>query len=543
MGGDCGQSLLVLIAVDAGENLENVTSNRSMIINNSLRGKLCITLLTCDVRNNMDVFRITMLLAIEIGRCVQVSGPLLRTPRNNRGVYFRPLEINGPHTMGKESLASVLDDTADTVELLRSNGGRHPYPVPAEHTNWIDEVTSWRTSVSLSDLSHHQKDLYVEGPDALAPFIDLGINDFSGFEPGNAKQFVACNEDGYLIGDAILFYLEDGLLKLTGTPIAPNWVAYTVEHGDYDVRVSADERYWDKDEPHETFRYQLQGPHAVDVMEAASDSALPDIPFFNIREISIAGHHLQALKHSMVAEPGFEFWGPWEDRHDVRDAIVAAGEEYGLRCLGEKSYKAQGQEKGWIARPVPAIYGDEFSAYHEWLPADTYESQSSLGGSFDPGDIEAYYLDPIELGYERFIDWDRDFIGRDALREKAEEGARTKVSLVWNHEDILKLFGSLLEEGTPYKYFDLSEPYWSVFHYDAVTRDGDIVGVSKYFGYSYNEREVISLAVIDSEVSDPGTEVSLVWGEPGGTSPNPAVEDHRQTEIRATVGPVPYTKD
>lgn len=442
--------------------------------------------------------------------------------------------------MGTKSLADVLAETEDIVGHLRGNAGRHPYPVPSEHTNWIEEVRSWRDTASLSDLSHHQKDLYLEGPEALDPLIDVGINDFSGFRPGKAKQFVACNEQGNIIGDAILFYLEEDKLKLTGTPIAPNWVEYNVEQGDYDVDVWADERYWDKDEPHETFRYQLQGPNAVAVMEEAADGAVPDIPFFNIDEFTIAGQPIKALKHSMVAEPGYEFWGPWEERDTVRQAILEAGEEYGLRELGEKSYKAQGQEKGWIARPVPAMFGEEFSEYHAWLDGETYEASSTLGGSYDPDDISDYYVNPIELGYERFIDWDRDFVGRDALREEAEDPARTKVSLVWDDEDVLKLFASLFREGTPYKYFDLSEPYWSVFHYDEVLHEGEHAGVSKYFGYSYNERCVISLAVVDAELSEPGTEVTLVWGEPGGESPNPKVESHKQTEITATVEEVPY---
>lgn len=443
--------------------------------------------------------------------------------------------------MSKETLAAAMAEEASLPDMLRANAGRHPYPVPSEHTNWIDEVRSWRTSCSLSDLSHHQRDLYVRGPDALAPFIDLGINDFSGFKAGQAKQFVACNEDGFLIGDGILFFLDDDLLKLTGTPIAPNWVEYNIQQGQYEVDTHADERYWDKDKPHETFRFQLQGPDAVTVMEDAADSDVPNIPFFNIGEFSIAGVEIKALGHSMIAEAGWEFWGPWEDRDVVRNAIIEAGAPYGIRELGEKAYKAQGQEKGWVARPVPAIYGDGFEDYHQWLSADTYEATSTLGGSFDSDDITDYYLDPIELGYERFVDWDRDFVGRDAVREKAENPDRTKVSLVWNHDDVLELFESLFREGTPYKWFDLSEPYWSVFHYDDVRHGGEHVGVSKYFGYSYNEREVISLALLDTDLSEVGTEVSVVWGEPNGTSPNPRVEDHVQTDIRATVGPVPYS--
>mgnify|MGYP000371509526 CR=1 FL=1 len=444
--------------------------------------------------------------------------------------------------MSNETLADALDAAGDPADLLRRNGGRHPYPVPSEHTNWIEEVRSWRGSASLSDLSHHQKDLYVEGPGALDVFADLGVNNFEGFEPGQAKQFVACNPNGYLIGDAILFYLDDEELKLTGTPIAPNWVEYNLERGDYDATAYADERYHDKDEPHDTFRYQLQGPNALDVMRDAVEGSLPEISFFNFDEVTISGVDVHALKHSMASNVGFEIWGPWEEHKTVRDALVSAGEPHGLRQLGEKSYKAQGQEKGWIARPVPAIFGDEMRAYREWLDADSYEAISTLGGSFDPDDISEYYLNPIELGYERFVDFERDFVGREALREMTEEPQRQKVTLVWDDADVLDLFASLLEHGETYKYFDLSMPYWAVFHYDEVRSGGETVGVSKYFGYSYNERVVLSLALVDPEHAEPGTEVTLVWGEPDGESANPKVESHTQTEITATVAPNPYVK-
>ena len=108
--------------------------------------------------------------------------------------------------------------------------------------------------------------------------------------------------------------------------------------------------------------------------------------------------------------------------------------------------------------------------------------------------------------------------------------------------DVLELFASLLRDGETYKYFDLSMPYWAVFHYDEVLKDGDSVGLAKYFGYSYNERAVLSLALVDEEYSEPGTEVTLVWGEPGGESANPKVESHTQTEITATVAPNPYVE-
>jgi len=62
-----------------------------------------------------------------------------------------------------------------------------------------------------------------------------------------------------------------------------------------------------------------------------------------------------------------------------------------------------------------------------------------------------------------------------------------------------------------------------------------------FSGYSYNERSMLSLGVVDPEI-EIGTEVKLMWGEAGGGSLKPTVERHKQIEIRAIVSPVPYSK-
>jgi glycine cleavage system aminomethyltransferase T len=73
-------------------------------------------------------------------------------------------------------------------------------------------------------------------------------------------------------------------------------------------------------------------------------------------------------------------------------------------------------------------------------------------------------------------------------------------------------------------------------------RDGKMVGVSTFSGYSANERSMLSLGYVNVEDAEPGTEVTLIWGEEGGGSKKPVVERHVQTEIRATVSPVPYAQ-
>lgn len=50
-------------------------------------------------------------------------------------------------------------------------------------------------------------------------------------------------------------------------------------------------------------------------------------------------------------------------------------------------------------------------------------------------------------------------------------------------------------------------------------------------------------SVVDRAYSDPGAEVTFVWGEAEEKSPSPQVEEHAQTEIGATVAPSPYLTD
>jgi vanillate/3-O-methylgallate O-demethylase len=61
-----------------------------------------------------------------------------------------------------------------------------------------------------------------------------------------------------------------------------------------------------------------------------------------------------------------------------------------------------------------------------------------------------------------------------------------------------------------------------------------------FTGYSANERRALSLATIDPNVPE-GTELKVIWGEPGGGTSKAAVEPHVQTEVRAVVSPVPYS--
>jgi len=116
------------------------------------------------------------------------------------------------------------------------------------------------------------------------------------------------------------------------------------------------------------------------------------------------------------------------------------------------------------------------------------------------------------------------------------------VTLVWNPHDAARVVGSLFFGGEdPIKYVDFPSAVYSMLPYDKVLKGGNTIGVSTWTGYSHNERAMLSLAVIDKEYSQPGTELTFVWGEEGGGSSKPTVERHRQAEVGVTVAPVPYS--
>jgi syringate O-demethylase len=343
----------------------------------------------------------------------------------------------------------------------------------------------------------------------------------------------------------VLFGLEDDLVNLVGRPSVHNWVRYHCETGGYDATCEVDERAVSQRGPitRKAYRYQVQGPNALDVIQKVIGKPVPEVRFFNMDVFRIAGRDVRALRHGMVGQPGFELFGPWGEGDGVKAALVEAGEEFGMRQVGARAYSSNTLESGWIPSPMPAVYtGDQMKAYREWLPATTYEGIASLGGSFVSDDIQDYYLTPYDLGYGPIVKFDHDFVGREALEQHAKNPRRKKVTLALNGDDVTRAIGTMFQSDNRAKYFDFPSAVYSTLPYDRVLRDGKTVGVSTWCGYSANEGKMLTLAMLETEHSEPGTEVTLVWGEEGGGTSKPTVERHVQTEVRATVAPSPYVE-
>jgi syringate O-demethylase/vanillate/3-O-methylgallate O-demethylase len=438
-------------------------------------------------------------------------------------------------TSNPTSLEAKLQQYASPVELLRhAPVGGYQFPDKPEYSNWRDEQAAWQNTVVLFDQSFHMKDVYFEGPDVMRLLSDVAVNTFKNFGPNKAKQIVACNHEGHVIGDAILFGHSENKVSVVGRPSVPNWVEYNAIKGNYDVKVTRDERTVANAGRRLIYRYQIQGPNALELIKSVHEGEFPEIKFFNLGDLKIAGRKVRALNHNMSRMGGLELHGPAEDGEIVREAILKAGEKFGLVQGGARSYSTVSPESGWIPSPMPAIWTEKLKAYREWLPANGFEANASLGGSFSSANITDYYQTPWDLGYGRHVKFDHDFIGRAALEQLEKQPHRRKLWLRWSKEDSLKIFGSQFGDGPRYKYMEMPNAYYAILPFDKVQVGGKLVGLSTYTVYTVNVKGWFSLAMLDENIAD-GSEVTLVWGEENGGSPRPTVERHVQTEVRCQV--------
>jgi vanillate/3-O-methylgallate O-demethylase len=440
------------------------------------------------------------------------------------------------------SLEAEITKAGGALQMLRQGrSGAYPFPIKPEFTNWRDEQEAWRNTAALMDLSHHMPDLALKGPDVYRMLEHLGANSFVGFGPDSAKQIITVREDGYMIGDAILFCTADHEVRIVGRPPALSWVQFHAEIGGWDVEYRRDERTVNNPKGRELFRLQLQGPHAAAIFEKVNGGPMPDIPFFHMGRFKVGDLQVTALNHRMSGFPGYEFTGPYADIDRVRDTIVEAGAEYGLRLIGSRAYASVATESGWIANTLPATYtGEDTKAFREWLPARSFEGSLALGGSYIADRIEDYYSTPWDLGYGHILKFDHDFIGRAGLEARKDERHRRKAWVLWDREDVARIYSSMYEQGDKrFKYLEMPAAFYTACQFDRVEKDGELVGAAMLTVYSANVRGWISLGTIDPAAAV-GDHVEIVWGEPNGGSHNPAVERHTQIRVGGTVMSRPF---
>lgn len=406
-----------------------------------------------------------------------------------------------------------------------------------EYTGWVDEQWGWKNTAYLGDWSYVPA-IRVKGPDALRLFSDLSVNSFANFPIGKAKHCVQCSEDGKVVTEGVL--IRHGVDDFEFNATTPQWTYYKMKTGSYNATATFPS----------THKLQVSGPNAVAILEKLANTSLTDVPFMATKEIEISGLPVLALRQGMGGDVGFELHGPIGQKEVIEAAVLEMGGNFGIRQRGWRWMQINHLESYFPTSTIhylTSLVGDGNDDYRKfmdenlppewigtWLEGPMrYAWNPTFTGSWDGEHIEELHRSPVELGWSRYIKFDHEFIGDKALKSELENPKRTGVTLEFNSEDMIRVYASLFGEGDILHLLDIPHSPYSFNWVDKVLKDGIEVGHAVYPGYSVSFRKVLALTFIDVAHSTPGTEVTVLWGNP----------DEPQTEIRATVAATPYKSD
>src|SRR4051794_8477291 len=305
---------------------------------------------------------------------------------------------------------AVLLRTA-LVERHRTLGGRlidfAGWEMPVQYSGILDEHRAVRERLGLFDLSH-MGEVWVSGPEAGAGLAAALVTDPPRLAEGRAHYSMICAPDGGIIDDLIVYRLAADRFM-----VVPNASNREVVVAELRERLAGFDAAID-DASLRTSLVAVQGPRAMELLAPLTDVDLAALKYYAIVEGHACGKPALIARTGYTGEDGFELFLEWADALDVWDALLDAGQEFGIMPCGLGARDTLRLEAG-----MP-LYGNE-------LGRDT---------------------NPYEAGLGRVVKLDKagDFVGRAALEKVAAEGpSKQLVGLRLNGRAIARHGSPVLE--------------------------------------------------------------------------------------------------
>lgn len=253
-------------------------------------------------------------------------------------------------------LVSPLHDRHVALGAKFSEFGGWEMPLEYAGGGVLAEHKAVREGVGLFDVSHLGKAL-VRGPGAADFVNECLTNDLGRIEAGKAQYTLCCTDDGGTVDDLIAYLRSDSEVFLI-----PN-AANTTEVVRL-LRAAASEGIEVTNQHRDFAVLAIQGPSSDEVLTALN---LPvDHEYMSFVDATIAGKNLTVCRTGYTGERGYELVVPAADALAVWDAVMVAGEPFGIRACGlgardtlrtEMGYPLHGHELSREISPVMARAG------------------------------------------------------------------------------------------------------------------------------------------------------------------------------------------
>jgi sarcosine oxidase, subunit alpha len=234
---------------------------------------------------------------------------------------------------------------------------RRPFCYPASGESHgaavTREVTAVRQGVGILDASTLGK-ILVSGPDAGQLLDMMYTGAMSTLPVGRCRYGLMCSEQGFLIDDGVVARLSDD-----------TWLCHTTTGGADRIHAHMEDwlqtEWWDwkvftLNVTEQYAQVAVAGPHARDVLESLSgdiDLTAEALPHMHWTEGQLVGMPARVFRISFSGELGFEVAVPASRGMDLWQALLRAGEGFGIAPYGTEALHVLRAEKGFI------MIGDE----------------------------------------------------------------------------------------------------------------------------------------------------------------------------------------
>lgn len=396
------------------------------------------------------------------------------------------------------------------------NGG---YLFAYEYTRWWEESKALRNTAIVGDWSWLNK-MMIRGADAEKFLSKISIRDVSKQQIGQIYFAPMLSDEGNVAIEGLILKLSDNEYMFTQSG-SQFWLKKRLDELDLNVEI--------EDVTPDYTCFALQGPKALEILEAVTGERFDDMKFSRWRQVPILGVDTYIARQGVTGEVGYEFYMPTASgkAHLLWQRIREVGSEFGLRELGFKAQLVGHTETG-IATVVRDFLPDRMPANAHRRFAKLWMSQEEL--DLIDWDFSEQLCTPDELGWGALLKFGHDFIGADQLKAKMEKGTRKFVGLSWNSDDMANLYAAQFRDGPAPPPPDL--PYGQFrMHFLPVMQGDKRVGWASGATYSPNLRRMISMARIEPGCAKVGEPLEVIWG---GFPNSPSCR------IRATVSNLPF---
>jgi aminomethyltransferase len=270
------------------------------------------------------------------------------------------------------------------------------------------EYNAIRNAAALIDVSPLFK-YRVGGPDAVRLVDRVITRDATRIKIGQVVYSPWCDEQGKVVDDGTIARLDETSFRWTAADAQLRWLRLNARGLDVSIEDISDL----------TAALALQGPLSRHVLEAVTGESFGDLGYYRRRAATVGGVGIDVSRTGYTGDLGYELWVDAGEATALWDALMNAGQPFGIRAAGMLALDVARIEAGLILLEV------DYTGARQALISDQSYS-------------------PWEIGLGRLVALDKQtpFVGQAALRREMDSGGpkRRLVGLEADWSDLERLY-------------------------------------------------------------------------------------------------------